>query len=118
MKDCPVEFMPGFWVSKPEGLIDKRKYFLINQNIKSAFTVNCDISQNQNISVISMTKNEIQNPNYIEAFIRIILETWVETKSIVIISQEDIIENILISFLTKIGRISNENSLKIIKTKI
>lgn len=114
MKDFPIEFMPGFWVSKPDGLV---KNIIQHENIKSAFTVNFEI-QNQGISVISMTETEIQNPSYMEAFIRIILETWVETKSIIIISQEEIIKKIVMSFLIKIGNISSENSLKIIKTKI
>ena len=75
MKEIPVEFMPGFWVSIPEGLEGKGSGFLLAENIKSIFSVNCVVPKSQdfqrNWTILDMTENEINNTNYLNAITRI-----------------------------------------------
>jgi hypothetical protein len=122
MKDIPVEFMPGFWVSKPVGLEEKGSGFLLAENIKSVFSVNCDIPSSNDLqrswSVISMTEKELKKTSYISAFIRIISESWLDTRSTIIIGSEIAIASILKAFLVNVGGIKEEHVMKIIMSKI
>ncbi len=103
MKDIPIEFMPGFWVSKPSGLEEKGSGFLLAENIKSIFSIDCEIPTSndlqRNWSIISMTENELKKSSYMSAFIRIISESWLETRSIMIVGSEIAI----VSIMSKIG---------------
>lgn len=122
MKDIPIEFMPGFWVSLPSGLEEKGSGFLLAENIKSIFSVNFEIPQSndlqRNWSVISMTENELKNTNYMNAFIRIISESWLDNRSIIIIGSALSIVFILKTFLINVGGIKEEHVMKIIMSKI
>ena len=122
MKDIPVEFIPGFWVSKPSGLEEKGSGFLLAENIKSVFSVNCDIPTSNDLqrswSVISMTENELKKTSYMSAFTRIISESWLDTRSIIIIGSELSVSLILKSFLVNFGGIKEEHVMKIIMSKI
>lgn len=122
MKDIPIEFMPGFWVSLPSGLEEKGSGFLLAENIKSIFSVNFEIPQSndlqRNWSVISMTENELKNTNYMNAFIRIISETWLDNRSIIIVGSALSIVFILKTFLINVGGIKEEHVMKIIMSKI
>ena len=122
MKDIPIEFMPGFWVSLPSGLEEKGSGFLLAENIKSIFSVNFEIPQSndlqRNWSVISMTENELKNTNYMNAFIRIISESWLDNRSVIIVGSALSIVFILKTFLIKVGGIKEEHVMKIIMSKI
>jgi len=122
MKDIPIEFMPGFWVSLPSGLEEKGSGFLLAENIKSIFSVNFEIPQSndlqRNWSVISMTENELKNTNYMNAFIRIISESWLDNRSIIIVGSALSIVFILKTFLINVGGIKEEHVMKIIMSKI
>jgi len=122
MKDIPIEFMPGFWVSLPSGLEEKGSGFLLAENIKSIFSVNFEIPQSndlqRNWSVISMTDNELKNTNYMNAFIRIISESWLDNRSIIIVGSALSIVSILKTFLINVGGIKEEYVMKIIMSKI
>ena len=122
MKDIPIEFMPGFWVSLPSGLEEKGSGFLLAENIKSIFSVNFEIPQSndlqRNWSVISMTDNELKNTNYMNAFIRIISESWLDNRSIIIVGSDLSIVSILKTFLINVGGIKEEHVMKIIMSKI
>jgi hypothetical protein len=122
MKDIPIEFMPGFWVSLPSGLEEKGSGFLLAENIKSIFSVNFEIPQSndlqRNWSVISMTENELKNTNYMNAFIRIISESWLDNRSIIIVGSALSIVFILKTFLINVGGIKEEHIMKIIMSKI
>lgn len=122
MKDIPVEFMPGFWVSKPVGLEEKGSGFLLAENIKSVFSVNCNIPSSNDLqrswSVISMTEKELKKTSYMSAFIRIISESWLDTRSTIIVGSEIAIASILKAFLVNVGGIKEEHVMKIIMSKI
>ena len=122
MKEIPIEFMPGFWVTLPVGLEGKGSGFLLAENIKSVFSVNCNVPKSQDFqrswSVINMTENELNKLNYMNAFIRIISEYWVDTRSIIIVGSENSIRKILTSYLINIGSVKNEHTNKIINSKI
>lgn len=122
MKDIPIEFMPGFWVTKPCGLEGKGSGFLLAENIKSVYSIDCIVPKsndfNRNWSVISMTENEINKISYRNAIIRIITESWVDTRSIIIVGNQKSITILLTSFLIDKGNIDGEKTLKIIKSKI
>jgi hypothetical protein len=122
MIDIPIEFMPGFWVSLPEGIEGKGSGFLLAENIKSVFSVNFNVPKSQDFqrswSIISMTENELDKPGYMDAFTRIIVESWLESMSIIVIGTEDSIKKILVGFLSRIGNINIEHTHKIIKSKL
>ena len=117
MKDIPIEFMPGFWVSLPQGLEGKGSGFLLAENIKSVFSVNCNIAKG-NWSVIEMTDVEVNRDSYLDAFIRLISESWLDTKSIIIIGQEPSIRQILVRYLSTVGGINREISPKVVISKL
>jgi hypothetical protein len=114
--------MPGFWVSKPVGLEEKGSGFLLAENIKSVFSVNCDIPSSNDLqrswSVISMTEKELKKTSYMSAFIRIISESWLDTRSTIIVGSEIAIASILKAFLVNVGGIKEEHVMKIIMSKI
>ena len=122
MKEIPVEFMPGFWVSIPDGLEGKGSGFLLAENIKSVFSVNCSIPKSQDFqrswTILDMTEDEINNNNYLNAVTRIISESWIDTMSIIIIGSENSIRKLLIGYLINHGRINNEHITGIINSKI
>lgn len=122
MKEIPIEFMPGFWITKPEGLQEKGSGFLLAENIKSVFSVNCNIPNSNDFqrswSVISMTEKELEKISYMSAFIRIISESWLDTRSTIIVGSEMSIVSILKAFLVKVGGIKEEHVMKIIMSKI
>lgn len=122
MKNIPVEFMPGFWVSLPNGIEEKGSGFLLAENIKSVFSIDCEVPASHDFqrswTIISMTEKEIQKPNYLNAFTRIISESWLDTRSIIIIGTEMAIVQVMKSFLKTIGGIQEEHLMKIIMSKI
>jgi len=122
MKDIPIEFMPGFWVSLPEGLEGKGSGFLLAENIKSVFSVDCNIPTSQDLqrnwTVISMTENELKKTNYMSAITRIISESWLDTRSIIIVGKELSVVTVLTAFLTNVGGIKKEHVMKIIMSKL
>ena len=122
MKEIPIEFMPGFWVSIPEGIEGKGSGFLLAENIKSVFSINCNVPTSQDFqrswNVISMTENELKKSNYMNAFTRIISESWLDSRSIIIIGSEISIVSILKAFLVSVGGIKEEHVVKIIMSKI
>ena len=122
MKGVPIEFIPGFWITLPEGLEDKGSGFLLAENIKSVFSVNCTVPKSQDLqrswSVISMTDNELNSQNYINAITRIISESWIDSMSIIIVGSEISIRKILTGYLVNHGRIQPEHVTGIINSKI
>lgn len=122
MIDIPIEFMPGFWVSLPLGIEGKGSGFLLAENIKSVFSIDCIVPKSQdfqrNWSIISMTENELSKPGYITAITRIIQESWLDSMSIIIIGKEESIKQILVGFLVNIGNINIQHTDKIIMSKI
>lgn len=122
MIDIPIEFMPGFWVSLPLGIEGKGSGFLLAENIKSVFSIDCIVPKSQdfqrNWSIISMTENELSKPGYITAITRIIQESWLDSMSIIIIGKEESIKQILVGFLVNIGNINIQHTNKIIMSKI
>jgi len=122
MKDIPIEFMPGFWISLPAGLEEKGSGFLLAENIKSIFSIDCNIPHSQDLqrnwSIISITENELKKVNYISAITRIISESWLDTRSIIIVGNELSLVLVLQAFLTDVGGIKKENVAKIIMSKI
>ena len=122
MKEIPIEFMPGFWVSIPSGLEGKGSGFLLAENIKSVFSVNCSIPKSQDFqrswTILDMTEDEINNTNYLNAITRIISESWVDTMSIIIVGSENSIRKLLIGYLINHGRINKEHITGIINSKI
>jgi hypothetical protein len=122
MIDIPIEFMPGFWVSLPSGIEGKGSGFLLAENIKSVFSVNCIIPKSQDYqrswSIISMTENELDKADYMTAFTRIIVESWLDSMSIIIIGTEESIKKILVGFLVNIGNINIQHTDKIIMSKL
>ena len=65
-----------------------------------------------------MTENELDKPGYMDAFTRIIVESWLESMSIIVIGTEDSIKKILVGFLIRIGNINIEHTHKIINSKL
>ena len=122
MFDVPIEFMPGFWVSLPEGVENKGSGFLLAENIKSVFSIDSNIPESQDYqkswSIISMTENELYKPGYIPAIAKIIVESWLDSMSIIIIGKEESIKKILEGFLINIGNINIQNTDKIIMSKL
>jgi hypothetical protein len=122
MIDIPIEFMPGFWVSLPLGIEGKGSGFLLAENIKSVFSIDCIVPKSQdfqrNWSIISMTENELSKHGYITAITRIIQESWLDSMSIIIIGKEESIKQILVGFLVNIGNINIQHTDKIIMSKI
>jgi hypothetical protein len=122
MKEIPVEFMPGFWVSIPEGLEGKGSGFLLAENIKSIFSVNCVIPKSQDFkrswTILDMTEDELNNTNYLNAITRIISESWIDTMSVIIVGSENSIRKLLIGYLINHGRINKEHVTGIINSKI
>jgi len=121
MKEIPIEFMPGFWVSLPSGLEGKGSGFLLAENIKSVFSVNCTVPPSQDFqrswTIITMTENELKKPSYMNAFTRIISESWLDSRSIIIVGSEQSIVMILKAFLVSVGGIKEEHVMKIIMSK-
>lgn len=122
MKNIPIEFIPGFWVTKPCGLEGKGSGFLLAEDIKSVYSIDCNIPKsndfNRTWSVISMTENELNKVSYRNAIIRIITESWIDTRSIIIVGTQKAITLLLTSFLIEKGNIGGEKTLKIINSKI
>ena len=122
MKDIPIEFMPGFWVTKPCGLEGKGSGFLLAEDIKSVYSIDCMIPKSndfkRNWSIISMTEPEINKVSYRNAIIRIITESWIDTRSIIIVGNQSAITTLLTAFLIEKGNIDGEKTLKIINSKI
>lgn len=122
MKTIPIEFMPGFWVSLPIGLEGNGSGFLLAENIKSVFSIECPIVKSADFkrswSIINMTNEELKKNNYLNAIVQIILESWIESKSIIIVGSEVSIIIILKYFLRKFARINDKYLMNIIMSKI
>ena len=123
MKEIPIEFMPGFWVSLSSGIEGKGSGFLLAENIKHVYSVGFSVPNSEDInrkwSTIVMTEDEINNNNnYLIALVKIISDSWIKTKSIIIIGTEIIIRKILFSFLSIIGKIDKNHINKIIYSKV
>ncbi len=122
MKEIPIEFIPGFWVTIPKGLEGKGSGFLLAENIKSVFSVNCVVPKSQDFqrswNILNMTDSELNSQNYVNAITRIISESWVESMAIIIVGSEISIRKILTGYLINHGRISPQHVTGIINSKI
>lgn len=118
MIDIPIEFLPGFWVSLPQGIQGKGSGFILAENIYSIFSIDYNIPQTGNWSIIDITENEIDKHNYLQALIRIITESWLDNHSLILIGSEKYIKKILTNFLVKMGGIQQENAHKVILSKL
>ena len=118
MKKIPIEFLPRFWVSQPEGIEGKGSGFILAENIYSIYSIEYNFPKTNNLSIINISDNEINKQNYLEAVIRIITENWLDNYSLIIIGNEKQIKKILINFLIRIGGIQQENAIKIINSKL
>jgi len=122
MREIPIEFMPGFWVSLSPGIEGKGSGFLLAEHIKHVYSVGFSIPNsedtNREWSTIVMTENEINNNNYLIALVKIISDSWIKTKSIIIIGTEITIRKILFSYLLIIGKIDKNHINKIIDSKV
>jgi hypothetical protein len=113
----PIEFIPGFWVTHPSGLEGRGSGFLMAENIRSVFSVDYTIPSGK-WNVISMTEDELQKKNYLDAIIRIISESWLETRSIIIIGSENNIRKLLVHYLGVVARMNFQVANKVISSKI
>ena len=123
MKNIPIEFMPGFWVSLPEGIQHNGSGFLLAENIQSVFSIDCTIPKSQHPrrqwSILEITTNELDNIHYKNAIIKIVSETWIESQSIIIIGSKESIYTLLESYLQNIGRIiKKEDFMKVLYSKL
>lgn len=122
MNNIPIEFLPGFWVSLPEGIQGRGSGFLLAENIKSVFSVDFSVPTSKDLSrqwtVLDLAEKELMNYSYLEAFIRIITESWLDTGSIIILGSEICIKRILVNFLRKTAGLSEEIAVHIINSKI
>ena len=122
MKKIPIEFTPGFWVTLPDGLEGKGSGFLLAENIKSVFSVNCAVPKSQDLqrswTILNMLDTELNSQNYMNAITRIISESWVESMAIIIVGSEISIRKILTGYLINHGRISPHHVTGIINSKI
>lgn len=116
--DIPIEFLPRFWVSSPNGLQGGGSGFLLAERIIDVYSIDCKINGNNNFSVIPISLNEIEKMSYLEALCQLIYDSWAQYKNLIIIGKRYQIEKILIYFLMKYGQLTHENSKKIIRSKI
>ena len=123
MKNIPIEFIPGFWVSLPEGIQNNGSGFLLAENIQFVYSIDCTIPKSQHLtrqwSILEITSQELDNIHYKNAIVKIISESWVESQSIIIIGLEESVKTILESYLQNIGRIvKKENCKKVLYSKL
>lgn len=122
MNEIPIEFIPGFWVSLPIGLEGRGSGFLLAENIKSVFSVNCVVPKSQDFqrhwSILSMTADELNRQSYVDAIIRIISESWLESRSIIVVGSEESIRKILKNYLMIVGGVNQEAANKVILSKL
>ncbi len=118
MKNIPIEFLPGFWISIPGGIEDKGSGFILAENIYSIFSIDYSIPETGNWSVINISEGEIDKDNYLQALTRIITESWLDDHSLILVGNEKYIKKILINFLVRMGGISKENSLRVLSSKL
>lgn len=118
----PIEFLPGFWVTEPQGLSGRGSGFLLAENIKSVFSVDTKIPQSQdsmrNWNILNISQSEVAKDNYLEAFIQIITESWLETNSIIIVGSKWCIERIVLKYLVKVGGMKEQIAMHVLRTKI
>jgi hypothetical protein len=118
----PIEFLPGLWVTVPEGIEGRGSGFLLAENIKSVFAIDIQVPNSKdttrNWTVLNITEQELMKNNYVEAFIRIIIESWLDTGNIIIIGTIPCIKRILINFMKKTCGLSDDISFHIISSKI
>jgi hypothetical protein len=122
MKDIPVEFLPCLWVSQPKGIEGNGSGFLLAENIESIFTIDANVNSapNQVIkwSLISMTKEEIKRDNYLIALVRLITESWLENKKIMIIGSPWALKTILVRFMMNTGGMKKKGATHTVKSKL
>lgn len=118
----PIEFLPGFWVSLPEGLQGRGSGFLLAENVRSVYSVEVEIPTSRDSVrhwvVLTITNKELEKESYLEAFIRIITESWLDTGCIIIVGSDWAIRKILQRFLEKTGGINSENVGNMIASKL
>ena len=118
MKEIPIEFLPGFWVTLPPGIEGKGSGFILAENIYSVFSIDYNIPHTGKWATIDITEDELNKDNFIQAIIRIITENWLDSHSIIIVGREKPIKKILLNFLIRMGGIKQENALKVITSKL
>lgn len=115
----PIEFIPGLWVSDPGGVRGRGSGFLLAENIKSVISVDTSIPKTSGRwTVLEVTHQELTKESYLDALIRIITESWLETNSVIIIGTYPCIQKILVRFLQKTSGLSEDNAYNVISTKI
>jgi hypothetical protein len=122
LQHIPIEFIPGLWVSLPEGIQGRGSGFLLAENIRSVIAVEVKIptsrDSGRNWSIISVTNKELEKESYIIALTRIVTESWLDTGSVLILGSPWSIKRILQRFLQKTGGIKPAAVDNIIASKL
>lgn len=118
----PIEFLPGFWVSLPEGIQGQGSGFLLAENIKNVFPVGITIPKSEHSSrswsIVPLALTEIENESYLSAYVRIITESWLETSHIMVIGEEWVLYRILEYFMMQSASVKKDIATRIIKSKM
>lgn len=118
----PIEFIPGFWVTLPEGIQGRGSGFLLAENIRSVIAIDVNIpnsrDNSRNWTILKVSENELGKETYLIALTRIITETWLDTHSLIIIGSQWGIYQILERFLQKTGGLKANAIAQILHSKL
>jgi hypothetical protein len=118
----PVEFLPGFWISLPQGIEGRGSGFLLAEHIRSVFSVNCNVPHSRKTgdqwTTLELKEEELEKEDYLEAFHTIIMESWLDTGNIILLGEKSSLVKILLRFLQKTGGINEEAAYFIISSKL
>ena len=118
--NIPIEFLPDLWITDEDGIQGKGSAFCEIEQIQHIFLLDKKLPYllNKKFNILDLTLDELMKQNYIDAFAKIIIETWSVYKPVLIIGNNLHVNFILISILTQYMNISPTIAVNIIKTKI
>ena len=118
----PIEFIPGLWVTVPEGLQGRGSGFLLAENIRSVFAIDIKVpvsrDSGRNWTILTISQNELLKESYLTALVRIITESWLDTGNTIIVGPKICTCKILEKFLENVGGIKPATARHIIRSKI
>jgi hypothetical protein len=119
MQNIPIEFLPDLWVSDSSGISGNGSAFCQIEQIKCIFLLDKQSPIiDKSVSVLHLSSKELMQQNYIDAFSKIIIDTWLVSKPVMILGNPLHTNLILISILTQYMNVSPPIAMNIIKTKI
>jgi hypothetical protein len=122
MKKIPIEFLPGFWVSLPEGIEGEGSGFLLAEHIQCVFPVDVTVPPSENNthawSVLPISETEVGRDVYLAAFVRLITESWLESSSVMVIGPDWALYRILERFLVQVAGVEYATGTRIVKSKL